>query len=201
HGQRGRGEQTASAFREVEQIFRRDAWFRWRYQIRLHAGACEHQLALGDLARAEEHAHRLLETATHYEAHKYVAVAHKLLAEVAIARRDLPKASAELDAALSELRTYPVPIVAWKTFAALGKLRALEGDADAAREAFSRAVAYVNEIADGVQDESLREGFLDSAPVREVFVGAGSRNRKDEERMSAPMPAKSSGETYRTTRL
>ncbi|HEX6625886.1 MAG TPA: protein kinase, partial [Pyrinomonadaceae bacterium] len=103
HGHSGRGDETASAFREVEQIFRRDAWFRWRYQIRLHAGACEHQLKLGDLARAEEHAHKLLETATHYEAHKYVAVAHKLLAEVALARRDLPKASAELDAALSEL--------------------------------------------------------------------------------------------------
>jgi predicted ATPase len=196
HGQRGRGEKTASAFQEVEQIFRRDAWFRWRYQIRLHAGACEHQLALGDLARAEEHAHRLLETATHYEAHKYVAVAHKLLAEVAIARRDLPKASAELDAALSELRTHPVPIVAWKTFAALGKLRALEGDAGAARQAFSRAVAFVREIADGVQDESLRDGFLDSAPVREIFARAG----KDEGRIrnDAPVPslphAKPSGE-------
>ena len=185
----------------MERIFRRDAWFRWRYQIRLHAGACEHQLALGDLARAEEHAHQLLETATHYEAHKYVAVAHKLLAEVAIARRDLPKASAELDAALSELRTHPVPIVAWKIFAALGKLRALEGDADAARRAFSSAVAYVNEIADGVQDESLRDGFLDSAPVRDVFVGAGSISRQDERRMLSPIPSRLGGESSQGSRL
>jgi len=172
HNQSGRGEKTASAFREVEQIFRRDAWFRWRYQIRLHAAAAEHQLALGDLARAEEHALRLLETATHYEARKYVAVAHRLLAEAAIARGDLAKAAGELDAALRELRTHPVPVVAWKTFAAVGRLRALESDADGAREGFTRAASAVNEIADGVRDEHLRNVFLNSAPVREVFAGA-----------------------------
>jgi tetratricopeptide (TPR) repeat protein/predicted Ser/Thr protein kinase len=173
HGQSGRGEKTAAAFHEVEQIFRRDAWFRWRYQIRLQAGAGEHQLALGDLARAEEHAQRLLETAAHYQARKYVAVAHKLLAEVAIARGDLTTAAAELAAALDALQAYPVPIVAWKIYAALGRLCALRGDAAGARRAFAQAAAVVKEIADGMNEERLRNVFLNSAPVREVFVGAG----------------------------
>ncbi|HVG29359.1 MAG TPA: protein kinase [Pyrinomonadaceae bacterium] len=194
HGRAGRGEKTASAFREVEQIFRRDAWFRWRYQIRLQAAAAEHQLALGDLASAEEHAQRLQETATRYRARKYVAVSHKLLAEVALARGDLEATAEELDAALGVLRTHPVPIVAWKTYADLGRLRALRGDEAGALEAFSRAAAIVDGIAAAVREERLRDVFLNSAPVREVFAGAGRATVADALRqpeISCPRPAQS----------
>jgi len=172
HGQAGRGEKTASAFREVEQIFRRDAWFRWRYQIRLQAASAEQQLAHGDLALAEEHAQRLLETATHYRARKYVAVAHKLLADVALTRGDMGTAAEELNAALGMLQTHPVPIVEWKTYAALGKLRVLCGDETGALVAFSRAAALVEEIAETICEQSLRDVFLNSLPVREVLAGA-----------------------------
>ena len=44
---------------------------------------------MGNPERAEEYARRLHEMATHHEARKYIAVAHKLLAEVAAARGDL----------------------------------------------------------------------------------------------------------------
>ena len=57
-----------SAFNEVEDIFKRDAWFRWRYNIRLEAAAAEHWLRQGDLSKAREFAQRLLETASRYEA-------------------------------------------------------------------------------------------------------------------------------------
>ena len=173
HGRAGHGGKTAAAFREVEKIFRRDAWFRWRYQIRLQAGTAEHHLALGELAQAEEHARRLHETASHYRARKYVAVAHKLLAEVAMARGDRRTASAELEVALGCLRTHPVPIVAWRTYAAVGRLRALEGDEAGAREAFSSAAALVDGIAEGVIEPRLRDTFLSSTLVQEVLASAG----------------------------
>ncbi len=176
HGRAGRREETASAFREVEQIFRRDAWFRWRYQIRLQAGAAEHQLALGNLPQAEGHARQLLETASHYRARKYVAVAHKLFAEVAIARGDRRKAAEELEAALDGLRTHQVPIVAWKTYAAAGRLRLLDGDEAGAREAFSNAAALVDKIVEGVVEQRQRDTFLNSAPVQEVLAGVGRSN-------------------------
>ncbi|HEY9403078.1 MAG TPA: protein kinase [Pyrinomonadaceae bacterium] len=186
HGQAGRGEKTATAFREVEKIFRRDAWFRWRYQIRLQAATAEHQLALGDLASAEEHAQRLQETATRYGARKYVAVSHKLLADVVITRGDTGTAAEELDAALGVIQTHPVPIVAWKTYAALGRLRALGGDKIRALEAFSRAAAIVKEIAEGISDERLRDVFINSAPVREVLDGAGRATATAASRQSVP---------------
>jgi serine/threonine protein kinase/tetratricopeptide (TPR) repeat protein len=172
HRHTGEGERTAAAFREVENIFRRDAWFRWRYNIRLQAGACEHHLSRGDLAQASEHAERLLETATQYGADKYVAVAHKLLSEVATARGDFTTAKEELNAALDQLRTHPVPIVEWKVYAGLGRLHERAGEKGLALAAFARASDVVRKIAAGVSEDRLRSVFLNSRPVLEVFEGA-----------------------------
>ena len=168
----GKSEETLSRFHEAESIFERDAWFRWRYNIRLQAGTCEHWLAQGDLAQAREYANRLLDVATHYEARKYIAVAHKLLAEIAMACDDRAEAEAELNIALEVLREYPAPLVAWKTYAALGRLRSQLGDTSSAREAFSHAAAIVKSIADNTDDDILRQTFLNSAAVREVLDGA-----------------------------
>ena len=51
--------------------------------LQLQAGQAEYWLAQGNPEQAKEYARRLLESASHYEAPKYIAVAHKLLAEVA----------------------------------------------------------------------------------------------------------------------
>jgi tetratricopeptide (TPR) repeat protein len=93
----GEGEKPLAAFREVEAVFERDAWYRWRYNIRLQAGKSEYYLAQGDLGRAEEYAQQLLDTATQYEAHKYIATAYKLFAEIAIKRGDVDRGEARLD--------------------------------------------------------------------------------------------------------
>ena len=168
----GKSEETLLRFHEAESIFERDAWFRWRYNIRLQAGTCEHWLAQGDLAQAREYANRLLDVATHYEARKYMAVAHKLLAEITMACDDRAEAEAELNIALEVLREYPAPLVAWKTHAALGRLRSQLGDTSSAREAFSHAAAIVKSIADNTDDDTLRQTFLNSAAVKEVLDGA-----------------------------
>jgi tetratricopeptide (TPR) repeat protein len=170
--QTGKGEQTLSAFHEAEGIFERDAWFRWRYNIRLQAGTSEYWLTRGDPEKAREFALRLLETATEHEAHKYIAVAHKLLAEVAIARGALAEGEKEFSTALEQLREHPAPLVAWKTYAALGRLRLQLEDRSAAQEAFAHAAEIVNATADNINDETLRTTFLNSALVREVIEGA-----------------------------
>ncbi|HKS27486.1 MAG TPA: AAA family ATPase, partial [Pyrinomonadaceae bacterium] len=168
-------ESTMDAFREVEAIFQKDSWFRWRYSIRLQAGKSEHALAAGDTDAAEEHARRLLEVATQYGARKYKAVAHKLLSEVSDARGDVAAAEAELSSALAELETHPVPVVAWKAHAALGSLLARKGDAQGAAEAFARAVEIVKAIADGVKDEEQRALFMSSNAIRKLLESdAGS---------------------------
>jgi tetratricopeptide (TPR) repeat protein len=168
----GKGEQGVEAFEQVEEIFERDSWFRWRYNVRLQASAGEYWLGRGKLDRASRHATLLLELATRYSARKYVATAHKLLAEVAAAHGDREAALASVEAALEVQRDYPAPLLDWRLYGALGRLRAARGEAEGARAAFERAVEIAMAIASNVGDDRLRETFLTSPPVREICAGA-----------------------------
>ena len=168
----GEDRKTMPAFRDVEVCFHRDMWMRWQYSLRLQAGASEYWLSQGDPEKAEGHAKRLLEEAASREVRKYIATSYKLLAEVAMARGDLADAEVSLAAALDQLHSYPAPLVAWRTYVVLGRLRRLMGDGETAREAFAQAAAIVGEIAANVRDEGLRAIFLNSTAVREVLDGA-----------------------------
>jgi hypothetical protein len=66
-----------------------------------------------------------------------------------------------------------VPILAWKVYAALGRLRLRLDDDQSARVAFAQAAAIIDAIAAGVDDERLRSVFLNSEAVREVLEGVG----------------------------
>src|SRR6185503_6322058 len=80
----GQRQCTDEAFEEVKDIFARDAWFRWRYNIRLQAATAVHHLRQHELDRAREYIERLEETAREHEVHKYLAVAHQLMAELLV---------------------------------------------------------------------------------------------------------------------
>jgi ATP/maltotriose-dependent transcriptional regulator MalT len=156
----GDSENTDAAFHEVKDIFERDAWFRWRYNIRFEAAKAEHWLRQGELDKAREYVERLKATATEHEVHKYIAVAHELMARVCIASGDLAAAEKEFAAALAELKDYPAPLVAWKVHAGRARLKSQMGDAEAAKEAADRAAEIVNMIAANVADEKLRTTFI-----------------------------------------
>ena len=166
----GRHGHVLPVFREVEDIFVRDAWFRWRYNIRLQAGFAEHWLKEGDLDKAETFAHRLRDTATECEAWKYVALADSVLARSAIARGNLPEGVTLMEAALAQLRQHPCPIVTWKVESAYGHAHKDLGAHDQATAAFDRATTIIREIAGRVEDEGLQATFLSSTAVRNVFA-------------------------------
>jgi serine/threonine protein kinase/tetratricopeptide (TPR) repeat protein len=176
----GNPQQTIAAFDDVRDIFNRDAWFRWRYNIRLEAATAEYWLRQGDLSKAREFAQRLLDTASRYEAHKYIAVAHKLMAQISIAAGDTAGGESEFMAALEKLKTYSVPVVTWTIYSELGRLRASLGDSSPARESFARAAEIINACAANVNDAALRETFLNSKAVREVMTGVTKSSTADE---------------------
>ena len=163
HTHAGDHEKTAVAFHEVKDIFERDAWFRWRYNIRLEAAMAEHWLRQNDLEKAREHIEGLMATATEHEVHKYIAVAHNLMARVSIKAGDLAGAEKHFDAALAELSDYPAPLVAWRVHAGRARLKSKMGDVAGAEEAVARASEVINFIAGNVKDENLRNTFLKSA--------------------------------------
>jgi tetratricopeptide (TPR) repeat protein len=154
---------TDATFHEVRDIFARDAWFRWRYNIRLEAATAEHWLRQGELDKAREFVRRLMETATEHEVHKYKAVAHGLLGEISIASGEPKAASRHFDAALAELKDHPAPLVAWRTYGGAARAKAACGDVNGAQEASARASEIVHMIAGNVSDEKLRNTFLAAA--------------------------------------
>jgi serine/threonine protein kinase/tetratricopeptide (TPR) repeat protein len=168
--QAGAAAETLAVFGEVDGIFARDAWFRWRYNIRLQAAQCEYWLAAGDLERATKYNQNLMEAARKYRAGKYMAVAHLLASGIAVARGDPDAAERDLLEAIDLVRQFPAPLVGWKAWAALGKLRRDIGAHEGARSAFAEAGIIVN-IALSVDDEAQRNKFLNSTAVQEVFEG------------------------------
>ena len=71
----------------------------------------------------------------------------------------------------------PVPLESWKAARVLGLARERLGDAPRARRAFETAARAIRTIADGTQDDELRNGFVASPPVREVLERVGSPAR------------------------
>jgi tetratricopeptide (TPR) repeat protein len=137
--------------------------------VRAQAKAAQVALANGDLDRTAELAAELLANSTRHGPPKYVATAHQLLADVAAARADLAAAERELTRALDVLTHYPAPLVQWKIYAALGRVRRQRDDAGGARAAFAQASEIVSAVAGSVADEALRRIFLTSPAVQEVF--------------------------------
>jgi len=168
----GDREKTTAAFHDVVDIFSRDAWFRWRYNIRFQAASAADALRHGDVEKAHEFVVRLQEMATEYECHKYLSVAHQLMAEVEIAKGNLVEAQKNFSQALLELENYPAPVVAWKTHAGLARLNLQLGDRAGAREEFKKAAEIVTAIAANIRDEGLRTTFLNSNAVTEVISKA-----------------------------
>jgi hypothetical protein len=157
----GNQDELCSAMKSAESILSREAWFRWRFEIRLQAVRAEQTLS-----RAE--ADRLLEKATGYRARKYMVAGRTLLARIAMAEGDTATAEVELNAAIGILHDYPAPLVAWKTYSILGRLQAQLGRQKAARAAFSEAASIIRDIAGNIGDERLRGIFVDSAAVQET---------------------------------
>jgi tetratricopeptide (TPR) repeat protein/AAA+ ATPase superfamily predicted ATPase/predicted Ser/Thr protein kinase len=156
-------ELSHSEFNNVEEMLNKDDWLRWRFNIRLQAGKTEYFLAHGDVAGAEQCAQGLLQTATTYEANKYIAIAHRLLAEAAAKRGDLDDAQDQLNKALAILERYPTPIVSWKVYAALGRVLLQSGNRQSAQDAFARSRHIVDQIAANITDERLLDTFRSSA--------------------------------------
>ena len=129
-------------------------------------------MARRDLDRAEEYARTLLANAEQNSVAKYIAIARRLLGEIAAVSGDAATAEEELTRSLEPFATHPMPLIEWQNHAALGRLLAAQNRPGGAGEAFQRAETLVRELASNITDPALRKGFLEMATVREVIAGA-----------------------------
>jgi tetratricopeptide (TPR) repeat protein len=144
----------------------------WRfYGIRHNAAQAEYWLARRKLDRAGEYARTLLANAEKRGAAKYVAIARRLLGEIAAASGDTAAAEEELTRSLEPFVTHPMPLIEWRNHAALGRLLAARKHPGGARAAFKRAETLVRELAGNISDPEQRKVFLKMDAVREVLAG------------------------------
>jgi hypothetical protein len=62
-----------------------------------------------------------------------------------------------------------VPGELWQIQSRIGDLQERRGEVEHAREAFSLAAQTLRELAQNIEDEGLREGFLSAPQARRVL--------------------------------
>ena len=130
-------------------------------------------MARRKLDRAEEYARTLLANAEQNSVAKYIAVARRLLGEIAAVSGDAATAEEELTRSLEPFATHPMPLIEWRNHAALGRLLAAR---KSSRRAHAKPSNEPKRWCESSQAISLirrcASVFLEMAAVREVIAGA-----------------------------
>jgi len=133
----------------------------WYLRPLFHLGFGEYWLTQNEWEKAEEQANKLCALSALPPDPTYLALGHRLLAEVAIGQKALDKASVEVEQALSYLRKTEAPLAAWQVYATAAEL-------ESRRECFSEADAYrqrsakiLRSLAESMDEaDSLRQSVL-----------------------------------------
>jgi tetratricopeptide (TPR) repeat protein len=171
----GEDAKALAAMQSVDALYDLEIWMRWRFfDIRQQAAGAEFWLAARNLDRAEEHARRLLANAQRYGVPKYIAIAHRLLGEIATVSGDANAAEEEFIQSLQPFAKNPAPLVEWRNHAAFGRLLLEKRRPAAAHDSFSRAAVVLQKIYESITEPELRSVFLDEPAVRQVIAESGS---------------------------
>jgi hypothetical protein len=99
---------------------------------------------------------------------KHLAWAHKLLGDIAALEERVEDGQRHFETALGVLQHHPCPTIEWKILKAAAELARRQKDDSAGAEFLDRSRAVVQSLADALQDDKLRQGFLAAKPVRDL---------------------------------
>ena len=151
-------------------MFDTDAFMNWRYNLRLQAELASYWISQADLKAAAAHATTALHGAEATRSRKYIAWAHKLLGDIAALEERIQDGERHYATALGILQPHPCPTIAWKILKAAAELAQRQKDDSAAANFLGQAQAVVQSLADAIDDDKLRQGFLSAKPVRELAL-------------------------------
>ena len=145
--------------------------------MRCLAALGEFWLEAGDPDKAESFLAELVEMQwiDQFPFKKYQVRAGRLRGRILSAQGQVEEAEAELSRAISLATQIGNPTQLWKTRQALGDVLFKQGRSEEARAEFQAALKVVEGIAEGLTDTALREGYLGSDPIRELFSQAELR--------------------------
>lgn len=165
------------AMTRVEPLLERERWNQWRsFGVRYHAARAEYCLALRVLDDAQQYGETLLTNARKHGVPKYIAVAHRLLGEIAEAEGRLADAEEHLIGSMDALKANPAPLTEWRVLAAFGRMLARAGRPAAARERFMEAARVIDAIASTITDPAMTSSFrIEPSVSRTLAQAAGTR--------------------------
>ena len=134
-------------------------------------GLClsEIEMARGDHARAREEAERVRTQAAQAGERTYLSLARRMLARVFDEAQDLPRALAEIDAALGALEGSEAPTAEWQVCATATHLYRKGGRTSDSIACKSRSARIIGHIADSLgAAPDLRRAFLSAPQVLEA---------------------------------
>ena len=149
---------------------------RWRWSIHVGAYLAETLMVLGRPGEALAQIERSLAGARATGSKKYIARAHALRGEIALASGQWAEAEADLTEGLTLARRIGYPTLTWQCAHALSRTLAARGERDRpARDGIERAhemarfaADTIRSVADRLTDPSLATTFLAWSRVRAV---------------------------------
>ena len=141
---------------------------KWRYMQHCCHSLGELWLVKGDSEKALAFAEECLRLAEPTESRKNIVKGWRLKGQAFLAQGKLEEADAALNKSLTIAREIGNPPQLWKTWQALGEFYERKGDLQAARSAYASAVQVIDQTADRLQDQRIRETFLAGEPVKEL---------------------------------
>jgi len=167
--QLGEFDLARQSFLDADDLFQRDEWFKWRYRLRLLCAWADLLLKQGDCNGAREKASLGLEAAEQAGVRKYCAQSSLLLGRIALTEDKIADAERYLTAAVDHTKDLQAPVMAWKTYAALGDLHRATHRDDEARDDYGAARQLLLLMAEQ-SPEPLRKSILASEEARTLGV-------------------------------
>lgn len=157
----GQRETAFRCFSEVaERLERGRILMDWILRLLLHDGLSRYWLAQGELARARREAEALRDLATPPGERTYLALAHRTLAEIAMAARQWDEAETEVSLALSTLKGAEAPLAEWRVCATAAQLYEQLGHTTEAADHRRRSAGTLNRLADSLgEGDRLRQSL------------------------------------------
>jgi class 3 adenylate cyclase/tetratricopeptide (TPR) repeat protein len=166
----GRVDEAGTHFAAVKELTknpsRGDEWGLDRTRQRFYHSFGEFWLTKDDSAKALEYADKSLKIALANNHMKNIAKGHRLRGEALMAQEKFEEAENEVEIALDYAHRVENPTQLWKTYVVLGDLKVAQSRGDDAHQAFSDARSVIDRVADSLQDDDLKETFLNSKEVK-----------------------------------
>jgi class 3 adenylate cyclase/tetratricopeptide (TPR) repeat protein len=150
-------------------------WMKWRYSTHLFASLAQYWLARGEPDKARDFVGRNMEIASSSTSRKYIAIGHRIYAEIALGRLDLEEAEAQVRQALALAERIRNPTQLWKTYSLLGDTLERIGRLDDAREARTAAGRVIRGMLSSLVDPHLRHSVEHSQVAERLLSMAPER--------------------------